>query len=75
MKQLNLTGKLSLLVTSGIILAVGALGVYFDSFLKNNFLEQADKRMRYGFQHLASDLSSVSQELEEGMNCFWPLWI
>jgi len=68
MKQINLTGKLSLLVTFGIILSVGALGVYFDSFLKNNFLEDANKRMRYGFQHLASDLASVSQELQEGIS-------
>ncbi|MCI5208979.1 MAG: HAMP domain-containing protein, partial [Candidatus Electrothrix sp. ATG2] len=68
MKQINLTGKLSLLVTSGIILSVGTLGVHFNWFLKNNFLENANKRMLYGFQQLASDLATVSQELQEGIS-------
>ncbi|XOF34687.1 MAG: EAL domain-containing protein [Candidatus Electrothrix sp. YB6] len=64
----GLAGKLSLLITFGVLVSVGLLGVYFDYFLKNNFREDADKRMLYGFQQLESDLAAVSQELQEGIS-------
>ena len=68
MKHLPLTGKLSLLIIFGIIISTGALGFYFDSFLKANFLEDANKRILYGFQRLASDMTAISQELLEGIS-------
>ncbi|MCI5144224.1 MAG: EAL domain-containing protein [Candidatus Electrothrix sp. AR3] len=68
MKEIHLTDKLSLLVTFGIIVPVGILGCYFDSFLKNNFFEDTNKRMLYGFQRLKSDQETISQELQEGIS-------
>jgi diguanylate cyclase (GGDEF)-like protein len=68
MKRIPLTGKLSLLIIFGIIISTGALGFYFDSFLKANFLEDATKRIMYGFQRLESDMTAISQELLEGIS-------
>lgn len=68
MKSLKLTGKLSLLIIFGIIVSTGALGFYFDSFLKTNFLEDATKRILYGFQRLEFDTVAISQELLEGIS-------
>ncbi|MCI5222247.1 MAG: EAL domain-containing protein [Candidatus Electrothrix sp. AR4] len=67
MKHINLTGKLSLLVTFGVIVSVGILSCYFDSFLKNNFFEDTTERMLNGFQHLESDIKTISQDLQEGI--------
>ncbi len=68
MKQIKLTGKLSLLISFGIIVSTGVLGFYFDSFLKASFLEDARKRMLYGFQRLEYDMTAISQELLEGIS-------
>lgn len=66
-KGINLTGKLSLLVVLGVFSAVSVLGCYFDSFLRETFFEEAKSRILYGFQRLATDLKTTTEELKEGI--------
>ncbi|MCI5122024.1 MAG: HAMP domain-containing protein, partial [Candidatus Electrothrix sp. AUS4] len=47
---------------------MGTLGIYFDVFLENNFREDANKRILYGFQHVKSDLADVSLDLQKGIS-------
>jgi diguanylate cyclase (GGDEF)-like protein len=68
MKRIKLTSKLSFLIIFGITVSIGALGFYFDSFLKENFLEDATRRMLYGFYRIESDRTSIAQELAEGIS-------
>jgi diguanylate cyclase (GGDEF)-like protein len=68
MKPMNLSDKLSLLIVAGVILSVGVLGLYFDGFLKENYLNSAQKRIQHGFFQLNSDLTNLESELKKGIN-------
>jgi len=62
----NLTPTLSLLVTSAVLLVLLALGVYFDLFLRANFLDITAKRVEHGYERLASNLNQIEAGLREG---------
>ncbi len=63
----HLAVRFALLMTAAGILILAALGVYFDSFLKQNFLENTETRMRHGFQRLAYNISNIESGLHEGI--------
>lgn len=65
--KLNLLTKLSLLVTSAVLLVVVALGFYFNDFLKDRFLDDTQQRMQRGFVRLAYNLKEIERELREGI--------
>jgi diguanylate cyclase (GGDEF)-like protein len=62
----QLTTKLALLVTTAMMVAMVALGVYFDVFLRESFLDATRVRMQHAYQRLAYNLNSIEVELKEG---------
>ena len=63
----GLTTKLSVVVTSVVILALVALGVYFDGFLQKSFFDNAQQRMEHGYKRLAYNLNNIETELRDGI--------
>ncbi len=66
MKKLTLTFKLLLLLLSLVLITSLTLGIYFDSFLKENFFESTQKRMYHGFHRLTDDINKVTENLKKG---------
>lgn len=66
-RKFNLLTKLSLLVTSAVLLVVVALGFYFNDFLKDRFLDDTQQRMQRGFVRLAYNLKKIEHELRDGI--------
>jgi diguanylate cyclase (GGDEF)-like protein len=62
----NLTTKLALLVVLAVSLVMLALGVYFDIFLRQNFLEITSQRMQHAYQRLGYNLAQIEAGLREG---------
>jgi len=63
----SLKNKLSLLVTLTVVLALTAVGFYFDNFLKNNFLETTHKQIHQGFDRLSDNLQQIERQLKDGV--------
>ena len=63
--QRSLTTKLSLLVTASVMLVLLALGVYFDIFLRDIFLQVTSTRMQHAYQRLAYNLGQIELELRD----------
>lgn len=63
----SLLGKLTLFVITGIILTVGMLGFYFNTFLKKNFQQTTKSRMQRGFERLNVDLATRERGLRQGI--------
>ena len=66
-KKGSLKTKLSLLVTTAVMLVVTVLGFYFDEFLRNSFLENTRVRMHHGYERLAYNLKHIEHELNGGI--------
>jgi signal transduction histidine kinase len=67
-RNLKLTDKLSFMLVGVIILMLGIIGVYFDMFLKESYLEDTKKRMLHGYDRLVSSLSAMEKELQDGVS-------
>ncbi|MBD3789195.1 MAG: EAL domain-containing protein [Campylobacterales bacterium] len=67
MKKLSLSKILSVFVLVGVIVLVTIMGVYFDSFLKKNAFENAQKRIVHGYSRLYSDIIKLESELKQGV--------
>ncbi len=67
-RRINLLTKLSVLVTSAVLLVVMALGFYFNEFLKARFQSDTQQRMQRGFVRLAYNLKEVERELRDGIS-------
>ncbi|MBI5007284.1 MAG: EAL domain-containing protein [Nitrosomonadales bacterium] len=65
--RFNLLTKLSVLVTSAVLLVLVILGAYFDDFLKGRFLEDTQQRMQRGYQRLDYNLKEIERELRDGI--------
>ncbi|MCG6937698.1 MAG: diguanylate cyclase, partial [Gammaproteobacteria bacterium] len=63
----SLKFKLSILVTSAVLLVVTILGIYFDSFLKQSFLTNTRVRMHHGYERLSLNLRNIERQLKEGI--------
>ena len=63
--QRSLTTKLSVLVTAAVMLVLLALGVYFDLFLRDIFLQVTSTRMQHAYQRLAYNLAQIESELRD----------
>ena len=64
--QRKLSTTLSVLVTSALLLVLFALGLYFDQFLRANFLDITAQRMQHGYERLAYNLGQIETGLQEG---------
>lgn len=62
----HLTFKLSLLATLAVMLSVVAMGVYFDSFLRESFLEGTRVRMQHAYQRLDYNLNRIEGAVKKG---------
>ena len=62
----QLTTKLALLVTLVVVVTVVALGIYFDVFLRESFLESTRVRMQHAYQRLSYNLTRIEGDLKEG---------
>jgi len=62
----HLTFKLSLLATLAVMLSVVAMGVYFDIFLRESFLEGTRVRMQHAYQRLDYNLNRIEGEVKKG---------
>jgi diguanylate cyclase (GGDEF)-like protein/PAS domain S-box-containing protein len=58
--------KLSILVTLAVMLVLLIVGVYFDVFLRNSFLDSTNKRAQQAFQRLVYNLDNIEAELKKG---------
>lgn len=63
----SLKTKLSILVTTAVLLVVTILGFYFDDFLKQSFLKNTRLRMHHGYQRLSYNLKTIERQLKEGI--------
>ncbi len=68
MNRLNLSNKLSLLLVLAVLLSTGILGLYFDTFLKDDYLQSTKKRMNHGYHRLAADIVKIENELSQGIS-------
>lgn len=66
-KKASIKTKLSVLVTTTVILVVTILGIYFDNFIKDSYLENARTRIHHGYERLAYNLRNIEHELKEGV--------
>ena len=64
----GLADKLSLMLVGVIVLMLGIIGVYFDTFLKQSYLEDTKKRMLHGFDRLALSIEGIEKELRVGVS-------
>lgn len=66
--KFSLMTRLSVLVTFAVLLVLTVLGFYFDSFLKDRFLDDTQQRMQRGYQRLAYNLKEIERELRDGIS-------
>jgi signal transduction histidine kinase/ActR/RegA family two-component response regulator len=64
-RQFSLSGKFTLLFTAGVVLVVAVLGLYFDHFIRANFLAATERQMDHGFKRLTFNLQETERELQE----------
>ena len=62
----QLITKLALLVTLAVTVAFVALGVYFDIFMRDSFLDSTRARMQHAYQRLSYNLVDIERDLKEG---------
>lgn len=67
-KSGNIKTKLSILVTTAVLLVVIVLGFYFDGFIKDSFLENTRTRMHHGYERLSYNLRNIEINLKEGIS-------
>ncbi len=63
----NLATKLSVLVMLAVLSVLLALGLYFDIFLRDNFLNETSQRMQHAYQRLAYNLALIEEGLKDGV--------
>ena len=63
----QLTTRLSVLVTLAVVLVVLALGVNFDVFLRQSFLDATRTRMQHAYQRLYANLTRIESDLKAGV--------
>jgi len=67
-RRFSLTSKFTLLFTTGVALVVAVLGLYFDNFIRANFLEATQRQMDHGFRRLTFNLQMTERELQDATN-------
>ena len=65
--RLGLKNKLSLILISSVVILIGVLGAYFDTFLRENHAEAAKERIFYAFHRISLNLSSIESDLQKGI--------
>lgn len=65
--KLNLANKLALLVTTAVVLSVGALGIYFEMHLRESLLDGTRVRMQHAYLRLDVNLNRITEELKSGL--------
>jgi diguanylate cyclase (GGDEF)-like protein len=68
MFSLKLNTKVSLIAVSAVIFTVSILGVYFDSFLKEAYLEDATKRIMDAETKIRRDIKAHEKQLVQSVN-------
>ena len=68
MKRLSLTTKISLLVLFSFILIFGAVGIYFDGFLRANDLENTKKKLLRAYTRIQYDKARFENNLQEALS-------
>jgi diguanylate cyclase (GGDEF)-like protein len=66
-RKSGLKTKLSIVVTTAVLLVVTVLGFYFDGFLKKSFLHNTRVRMHHGYERLSNNLNTIERQLKEGI--------
>jgi PAS domain S-box-containing protein len=66
LRRLKLGSKLSALAALAVMLAVLALGLNFESMLRQSFLDNTLGQMHHAFQRLDINLEKISSSLKEG---------
>ena len=68
MIKLNITNKLALVITTGIISLAIFLGVYFDNYLKETYFKEAKKKIEHAFSRLISEAQKIENNLKSGIS-------
>lgn len=63
----NLKTKLALILVASTAVMFLVSGVYFDYFLRENFVKTAHQRIEYAFHRLKVDLGGVESDLKKGI--------
>ena len=68
MFSLKLNTKVSLIAVSSVIFTVSLLGIYFDSFLKQTYLEDATQRIMDAQTKIKRDIKNREKQLIQSVN-------
>ena len=68
MKKPQITNKISFILILSIVSTVSLLGLYFDSFLEDNYIEKSKKQMQHAYNRFDIDINSIKKELTEGIS-------
>ena len=66
-KRISLATKLSALIIAAILVAFSAVGIYFDTFLEQDYLEKTRQKMLMGFERLTNDQITAEAGLKKGV--------
>ncbi len=66
--KVKLTTKLSVIVAVATFVTVAALGTYFDSFLKENYFEDANARIENAKINITQDIKEKESSLRQGLD-------
>jgi diguanylate cyclase (GGDEF)-like protein len=67
LRSFSLKTKLALILVASTAVMFLASGVYFDYFLRENFVKTAHQRIEYAFHRLHIDLGIVESDLKKGI--------
>lgn len=67
MKNTSLNTKISAIVILSIVATMAIVGVYFDSFLKENYEKQTRLKFTYAENRVATDIVKAQNKLKEGI--------
>lgn len=67
MYNLKLSKLISFIVIISIFILVGLLGIYFDSLLKKNYMNDTKIRMEHGLTRLHVEIENIKDSLNKGL--------
>lgn len=63
----SLANKLSFGMILSVVITIGILGLYFDTFLQDTYYKTTKKRIHHGLDRIFSDITNINNELKKGI--------
>ncbi len=64
---LNLSKLITFVVLFSLVLLVGVLGIYFDSFLTKKHFEETTTKMQHGFNRVHNNIKTSNADIKKGI--------